>query len=147
MPQDPFIKCFCLFTCTYGLIEGRIIFVVVDLLSLKLLIFRLIISERSECTILHLFFENFAGEHAPRPPSTSVIPHPYRATCALSLVDSLIFIKTLKDADQIVKRLCTVTKIKYIYIYILYFLQVQESIHTTYSFKLQRKYNSNKQKN
>ena len=35
----------------------------------------------------------------------------------------------------------------YIYIYILYFLQVQESIHNTYSFKLQRKYNSNKQKN
>ena len=112
MPQDPFIKCFCLFTCTYGLIEGRIIFVVVDLLSLKLLIFRLVISERSECTILHLFFKNFLEEHAPRPPSTSVIPHPYRATCALSLVDSLIFIKTLKDADQIVKRLCTVTKIK-----------------------------------
>ena len=48
MPQDPFIKCFCLFTCTSGLIEGRIIFVVVDLLSLKLLIFRLIISERSD---------------------------------------------------------------------------------------------------
>ena len=33
------------------------------------------------------------------------------------------------------------------YTYILYFLQVQESIHNTYSFNLQRKYNSNKQKN
>ena len=52
-PQDPLIKCFCLFTCTSGLIEDkicRIFFVVVDLLSLKLLIFRLIILERSECT-------------------------------------------------------------------------------------------------
>ena len=103
MPQDPFIKCFCLFTRTSGLIEGRIIFVVVDLLSLNLLIFRLFISERSECTILHVFFfKNFLGEHAPRPPSTSVIPHPYRATCALSLVNSLIFIKTLRDSDRIV---------------------------------------------
>ena len=100
MPQDPFIKCFCLFTCTSKLIEGRIIFDVVDLLSLKLSIFRLIISERTECTILHLFFKNFLGEHAPRPPSTSVMSHPYRATCALSLVDSPNFIKTLKDADQ-----------------------------------------------
>ena len=62
--------------------------------------------------IAPFFFKNFLGEHAPQPPSTSVIPHPYRVTCALSLVDSLIFIKTLKDADQIVKRLCTVTKIK-----------------------------------
>ena len=67
MPQDPFIKCFCLFTCTYGLIEGRIIFVVVDLLSLKLLIFRLIISERSECTILHLFFKISWGSMLPDP--------------------------------------------------------------------------------
>ena len=68
MPQDPFIKCFCLFTCTSGLIEGRIIFVVVDLLSLKLLIFRLIISERSECTILHLFFQKFPrGACSPTP--------------------------------------------------------------------------------
>ena len=62
------------------------------------------------------FFKNFrgGGGHAlagtPPPPSTSVIPHPYRATYALSLVNSLIFIKTLKDADRIVKRLCTVTK-------------------------------------
>ena len=72
MPQDPFIECFCLFTCTYGLIEGRIIFVVVDLLSLKLLIFWLIISERSECTILHLFFKNFLGEHAPQCHSPSL---------------------------------------------------------------------------
>ena len=62
MPQDPFIKCFCLFTRTSGLIEGRIIFVVVDLLSLNLLIFRLFISERSECTILHVFFfQKFPG--------------------------------------------------------------------------------------
>ena len=93
MPQDPFIECFCLFTCTYGLIEGRIIFVVVDLLSLKLLIFRLIISERSECTILHPFFQKFPGGACSPTPSTSVIPHPYRATCALSLVDSLILLK------------------------------------------------------
>ena len=103
MPQDPFIKCFCLFTCTSGLIEGRIIFVVVDYFG--------------TLRVHHIapFFQKFpggGGGHAPRPPSTSVIPHPYRATCALSLVDSLIFIKTLKDADQIVKRLCTVTKIK-----------------------------------
>ena len=56
------------------------------------------------------FFKNFTEEHAPGPPSTSVIPHPYRATCTLHLVNSLIFIKTLKDADRIVKRLCTVTK-------------------------------------
>ena len=62
MPQDPFIKCFCLFTCTFKLIEGRIIFDVVDLLSLKLSIFRLIISERSECTILHLFFSKISWE-------------------------------------------------------------------------------------
>ena len=52
-PKDPLIKCFCLFTYTSGLIEDkicRIFFVVVDLLSLKLLMFRLIILERSECT-------------------------------------------------------------------------------------------------
>ena len=43
----------------------------------------------------------------PLPLSTSVIPHFYRATCELSLVNSLIFIKTLKNADQILKILCT----------------------------------------
>ena len=47
------------------------------------------------------FFQKFPEGACPGrdPPSTSVIPHPYRATCALSLVNSLIFIKTLKDAD------------------------------------------------
>ena len=56
--------------------------------------------------IASFFFENFPGEHAPGPlsPSTSVIPYPYRATRALSLVTSLIFIKTLNDTDQIVKK-------------------------------------------
>ena len=95
MPQTPFVKCFCLFTCTSGLIEDkiyRIFFVVVDLLSLKLLIFRYA-QNAPDCT----FF--------PGPRSTSVIPHPYRAACAPSLVNSLIFIKTLKDTDQIVRRL------------------------------------------
>ena len=53
------------------------------------------------------FFSKISpGEHAPGPlpPSTSVIPYPYRATRSLSLVNPLIFIKTLNDADQIVKK-------------------------------------------
>ena len=49
------------------------------------------------------FSKNSRGNMPRTPHSTSVIPHPYRATCTLSLVNSSIFIKTLKNADQIVK--------------------------------------------
>ena len=97
---------FYLFTCTSGLIEDKnmpINFCCWRFIILKVVHFRLIILERSECTRLSLF-EKFPD---PPPPSTSVIPHSYRATCVLSLVNSLLFIKTLKNADQIVKILCT----------------------------------------
>ena len=66
--------------------KNPIIFVVVVvyLLSFKLMI--------ADCTI----FQNFL-----RPPTKSVNPHPYRATYTRYLVYLLIFIKTLKNADQI----------------------------------------------
>ena len=51
---------------------------------------------------LLLFFSFFfPGEHANESPRSSVKRHPYRATYPLSLVNQLIFIKTLKNADQI----------------------------------------------
>ena len=80
-PDPPLIKCIsnCLFTCASGFIF------VVDLLTLELLIFRLIIAYFGTLR-MHQSVPFFQGEHAPGPPSTSVKPHHYRATYALSLV-------------------------------------------------------------
>ena len=88
----------------------RIIFVVVDLLSLKLLIFRFIIMFFGTLRMHKVahFFPNFSqGEHAhgppPPPPNKNLVSvdiHTGVHTRFLQLT-SWFFIKTLKNADQV----------------------------------------------
>ena len=95
LPPDPLMKCNSCLTCISGLFEEKHMTKLsffLDLLSLMLLIFRLIIIvffETLEWTILH-FCSTFlagGGGHAPDPSSTSVNLHPYRAINLLFLVN------------------------------------------------------------
>ena len=64
--------------------------------SFKVLIFRLIKVYLGTLRMNQFFFSKSSG-----PPRPSVDPHPYRATYARALVNLLVFIKTLKNDDQL----------------------------------------------
>ena len=89
----------------------QLTFAVVDLLTLKLMMFSLVIAYFGTPRLHQIapdhtiFIKVFPGEHAPHPPSTSwtMIVTVYLCTCyvILFLDNKLIFIRKLKNADQI----------------------------------------------